>query len=60
MDSPGKSVKGKIPVQAPINNKPEKEEKKEEDGFSMQLYLKKNQENQVCKREFLLFTFLSN
>lgn len=25
MGSPGKSLKGKIPVQAPINKKPEKE-----------------------------------
>lgn len=33
MDFPGKSLKVTIPVQAPINPKPEKEEK-EEDGFT--------------------------
>ncbi|CAH2066596.1 unnamed protein product [Thlaspi arvense] len=36
MDIPGKSLKVKIPVQAPINSKPEKKEEDEgeEDGFT--------------------------
>ena len=64
MDSPGKLFTLKNLVQAPINKKPEKEDgfpTPEGEPFSLQLYVKKNQENQVLiclwRKESFNFTF---